>query len=223
MIKKTVLPLLVMFAFALSAQTEEIKYGKLDNSAEKEFFASFKKCVENVKTLKVFFSQDRHMAIFTETLSAEGKCFFKYPDKLRWEISKPYKSVLVYNGDSLAKFDFDNGVYRKMNSGNYDMLMEVLSQINAWMKGDFSGTEKIYDLTVFASDKDFKIQLVPKDKNMKKVLQCVELLARKNDYHIIRVTIRENKEDYIEINFSKEEINRDFSDDFFNTGEVKEH
>jgi len=223
MMKNTVLYLLIMFALVMNAKSDEMKYEKIDKAAENEFFASFKKCVENVKTLNVSFTQDRHMAIFTETLRAEGKCFFKYPEKLRWEINTPYKSVLVYNGNSLAKFDFDNGVYRKMNSGNYDMLMEVLSQINAWMKGDFSKTEKIYDLTVFKSDKDYMIQLVPKEKSMKKVLQRVELVARKNDYHITRVTIRENKEDYIEINFSGEKINGEFSDNFFNTGEVKEH
>lgn len=219
MVNKIVLSVFVTLILFFNLQAGD---GRLDKKGEVQFFEAFKTCVEKVKTLKVSFSQKRHMAIFTETLDAGGKCFFKYPDKLRWEINKPYKSIMVYNGDSIAKFDFDDGVYRKMNSGNYDMLMEVLSQINAWMKGDFSKTGNTYDLTVFRNGEDFRIELLPKDKSMKKFLQSVELFARGKDYHITRVVIRENAEDFIEINFSGEKINTGFPDDFFNTEELKD-
>ena len=66
-------------------------------------------------TMQVDFKQERHLSMFLEPLMSQGICFFKDPGQLRWEIFEPYMSLLIFNDNSVAKYDFEKGNPRRLN------------------------------------------------------------------------------------------------------------
>ncbi|OGV46221.1 MAG: hypothetical protein A2017_12480 [Lentisphaerae bacterium GWF2_44_16] len=197
---------LLLFMFCIASARAD--YVKLNETEQKEFLSSLQTSLEGIKRLAGKFTQERHLSLFTDPLMAKGVCFFEYPSKLRWEIYGPYQSILIYNGRGVAKFDADEkGLLRKLNLGGSDILMEILSQITAWMKGDFSKSGDVYALSVLKGEKDNLLVLTPKSEEMLKNIKAIELSARKDTNRISSVTIRESKEDFIKISFYDEKIN----------------
>lgn len=211
--KKTVFLLFFLFCSACA----RADYVKLNEAEQKEFLSSLQASLEGIKGLAGKFTQERHLSLFIDPLTAKGVCFFEYPSKLRWEIYEPYQSILIYNGKGVAKFDADEkGMLRKLNLGGSDILMEILAQITAWMKGDFSKSGDVYILSIFKGDKDNLLVLTPKSEEMLKNIKGIELSARKDNNHISSVTIRESKEDFIKISFYDEKINPEIRESVFN-------
>lgn len=196
----------LLFMFCIASSRAD--YVKLNETEQKEFLGSLQTSLEGIKGLAGKFTQERHLSLFADPLIAKGVCFFEYPSKLRWEIYEPYQSILIYNGRGVAKFDADEkGMLRKLNLGGSDILMEILAQITAWMKGDFSKSGDVYALSVFKGEKDNLLVLTPKSEEMLKNIKAIELSTRKDNNRISSVTIRESKEDFIKISFRDEKIN----------------
>ena len=74
----------LLAAFSASAQNDILDRLKAANSFE---------------TLQLSFVQTRHSAMLTEDLVSEGRMFLASPDRLRWEVRKPYRSVFVSEGE----------------------------------------------------------------------------------------------------------------------------
>jgi len=193
------------------------QYSELKGPERNVFLASLKKSLDGVRGIKATFVQERHMEFFMDDLKAEGVCFFEAPDKLRWEISEPFVSILIYNGRDVAKFDMKDSVLRKLSLGNFDVLREVLSQITDWMKGDFSRADGVYNLRVFRGAKNNLLLLEPRSEAYKKAIRTIELTADRETNHITMVVIREPGRDYIRIRFVDEKINQECPVGTFNT------
>ena len=57
------------------------------------------KAANTFETLQLSFVQTRHSAMLTEDLVSEGRMVVAAPDRLRWEVQKPYRSVFVSEGE----------------------------------------------------------------------------------------------------------------------------
>ena len=57
------------------------------------------KAANTFETLQLSFVQTRHSAMLTEDLVSEGRMVVAAPDRLRWEVLKPYRSVFVSEGE----------------------------------------------------------------------------------------------------------------------------
>ncbi len=162
--------------------------------------------LQSVKTLKAEFTQERHLAIFLDVLSSRGIFYFEMPGKLRWEITEPFSSILIFNGGYVAKFNRENGAYVRMKLGMEDVLQEVLNQILAIMHGDFEKVHKVYGITVIPGN-DRRLVLKPLSAGLAKVIKDMELSIDRNTNHVTKIVIHEPHDDYIEIRFLAEEQN----------------
>ena len=83
---KRLIILLSCLALALSASAQNDILDRL-------------KAANSFETLQLSFVQTRHSAMLTEDLVSEGRMFLASPDRLRWEVQKPYRSVFVSEGE----------------------------------------------------------------------------------------------------------------------------
>ena len=74
----------LLFAWCASAQNDVLDRLKAANTFE---------------TLLLSFVQTRHSAMLTEDLRSEGRMVLVSPDRIRWEVQKPYRSVFVSSGE----------------------------------------------------------------------------------------------------------------------------
>ncbi len=208
--------LLIVGMLPLLSFAGDLPAGKPYSEAErKKFMAKFSKTAGKVDRLQLDFGQKRHTALFRKPLVATGRCWFAKPDKLRWEVFTPYRSILLYNGSEVAKFDYRENKLRKLKMGSPDILRRIIGQISRWMQGDFSESESVYNLSVY-SGKDCRfLTLVPKSEKMRKYVKSVVLRSSNKGYRITEVRINESASDYIVISFTREKINPPFPDRLF--------
>ena len=83
--KRVLLFVAVLFA-ALSAGAQESLLDRV-------------KAANTFDTLQLTFVQTRHSTLLTEDLVSEGRLTMAAPDRIRWEVMKPYRSVFVSSGE----------------------------------------------------------------------------------------------------------------------------
>ena len=189
-------------------------YRELSASEMEVILARMTESIQFVKSLKAEFTQERHMAMFLDVLSAKGILYFEMPDKLRWELTEPYASILIFNSGNVAKFNREKGKYVRMNLGMEDMFRESLRQIISIMRGDFRKVQKDYNISM-ANGADYRLVMRPVSAGMAKVIKSLDLSIDQRSNYVTTIVIREPKGDSIEIRFSDQEENSAFDQRLF--------
>ena len=78
--------ILAGLALALAASAQETILDRL-------------KAANTFDTMQLSFVQTRHSALLTKDLVSEGRMVLASPDRIRWEVLKPYPSVSVSSGE----------------------------------------------------------------------------------------------------------------------------
>lgn len=211
----TVLMITISTTSFLSAEDKSFEsYRVLTTSELDMFLASMNENLQSVKNVKADFSQERHLSMFLDVLSAKGILYFEMPDKLRWELTEPYASILIFNGGNVSKFNHENGKYVRMNLGMEDMFRESLRQIISILRGDFKNVQKEYNISI-SRGRDYHLILKPVSAGTAKVIKSIELSIDPGSNDVTTIIIREHHGDYIEIRFSGQEENVFFDRSLF--------
>lgn len=189
-------------------------YRELSASEMDSVIAHMTGNLRSVQNLKADFIQERHLSMFLDVLSAKGTLYFEMPDKLRWELTEPYASILIFNSGNVAKFNRENGKYVRMNLGMEDMFRESLRQIISIMRGDFKKVKEDYNISM-SRGPDYLLVMRPVSAGMAKVIKSLVLSIDQSSGHVTKIIINEPHGDYIEIRFSGEEENRAFDQRLF--------
>ncbi len=160
----------------------------LSPEATRRFLTEMKQKLGALKTLKADFIQQRRMSAFMDTLTATGTCYFRSPDRIRWELKEPYHSALVFSEGKVAKFLFDNDRARKLNPASGEIMAEVLKMISLWMRGDFESSESLFNLQVERRPA-VHVRLTPRSDTIRHVVHWVELTRDVDSprFHTIQV------------------------------------
>lgn len=201
--------LIALLTLPLHGQEAPVAYAELTGADQELFLKEMAAALKKVQSLRTEFVQERHVSLFLDPLESRGVCSFERPDRLRWEVVKPYASLLILNGRGVAKFDRVEGELRKMKLGGEDLLREVLGQITDWIRGDFTRADEMYILTL-EKGADFRLRMQPRSEKMSQMIRAVELFIDPETHRVTKVVIREPGEDYLEIRFEKEQLNIKF-------------
>jgi outer membrane lipoprotein carrier protein len=207
-----ILIFILAFFAALSIYPEET----LSETEEDRLLNEISETLNEMNTLKADFRQERTLWVFNDTLVTEGICYFEDPDKLRWEITSPFRTILIYNNEIIAKFDVSSDGIVKYNLGTEQIMKIVLNEIIYWMKGNFTEAKELYDLSIRRGS-DYIIELIPRSEQMKDVILKIELEISRITLHMLSVSIYETQQDSIRIMFFNEVNNIVFEEDLFDT------
>ena len=170
------------------------------------YLAGMKASLGQLKTLQAGFSQERHLAVFEDTLKSQGQLAFSTPDKLRWELQQPYHSVLLLNGSGVAKWDVEAGQARRAKLGGKEALQAALGQILAMLRGDFNSLKTGFDIKLSlgkAGGLD-KLALKPKGQALAKYLSGLEFSIDPKRKRVVRLKLLEPGGDDTDVRFSHE-------------------
>lgn len=193
---------LIIFVNLLYARSSQL----LSAEEQNKILKTITENLSAVANLKSEFKQIRYMEVLVEPLVSEGLCYFEKPDKLRWELTEPYQSILIYNDDQVAKFNVHDDKLEKLNLGAKDLMRAILKQIISWMQGDFSEAVNIYNLKIYKSE-TYKLELIPKSEELIKSIQSIEMVFNEDLKNISTVKINETNNNYITIKFINERKN----------------
>lgn len=169
-----------------------------------------------IRTLWVDFRQDKYLSMFSDVIKAEGVCLFRRPATVRFELTKPFRSVMITKGKAVAKFEFVGSRWRKIKLANTDVIRMVTGQIASWLQGKFREKGDIYKISAVAGLHTTLI-LTPRNKSFRKYISSIELLLADDRKRIVSVTIREPEGDYTVMRFSREQRDVPLPDELFDT------
>jgi outer membrane lipoprotein-sorting protein len=178
------------------------------------FLSAVKHHLGQMKSLQADFVQKRHMLVFEEPLVAEGVLYYKAPGCLRWELTKPFSSVLLYVNGKVSKI-IKNGVEnRQLDIGSQELMRRIIGMIVGWMQGDLDKSREYFNLEI-SRDQNYRVHLLPKAEALRKMIHSIDLIMDVENYHIRKVIIKEPRGDRIEIQYLKEQWNLELVDDLF--------
>ena len=96
------------------------------------------------------------------------------PDKIRWETTAPYQTILLGNLNSVAQFEFNDGKWEKLKLGFPQLLQRVMQQMSAMNQGDIGAMLNDYTASV-ATNADVVLTFVPKDENVRGMMSSLEV------------------------------------------------
>jgi len=169
----------------------------------------------SVETLKAEFVQERHVALFTDVLRTEGTLYFSRPRSLRFEVSQPFRSVLLVNGRKMRKFEFVDGRWAQSNPDNPGATQLVMMQMGAWLRGDILGEGDSAYTPATRPGEPLTVVLTPKDSKVLEYCREIELKFAEGPLRLESVTVHEQGEDFTRVAFSNEQRNVKFPRDFF--------
>ena len=163
-------------------------------------------------TIESDFSQEKNLSALTEKITSKGHFTFKKDNLLRWEYATPYKYLIVINKDKIWIKD-------EKKTSKYDMNSnKVFKEINDIMLSAVQGTvfkSNKFKTAYYESEKLYKLELLPLDKNMKQTFKKINLFFDKSVTSVMKMEMVENNDDTTVLEFSNKKLNAPVSDAIF--------
>ena len=212
--KITIISLALTIVISLAVSTLFARESKpISDTQLNQLLANVEKNFSKIKTLRTMLTQEKNIALFSETIISTGFCIFKSPNKLRLEFTKPFKSSLIINDTQIFKYEFFNDNWQKLDTGNKEMMRLIMENITSWLQGRFKDPDR-YEISAF-KNKDTTILLTPKADAFKKFITSFELGLNHEMNGLEYIIINETKNHYTKIQFHNDEINKEIPDKIF--------
>ena len=195
------LSLLLLLASSVLAQPADSNAALLDRVAQN---------AGQVGSVFTRFVQERHLSLFQEPLRSEGCLCFQKPGRLRWEITQPYRSILVSDGHGAAQFERLNDHWKKLDLGLADAMQHILVQIGDILEGRYAASQHDYAASATNSPDGPVVTLTPQNPAVRKMMQAIEIHLAPDFRVTRRVVLRELDGDYTEIRFSEQQADPPF-------------
>jgi outer membrane lipoprotein-sorting protein len=182
-------------------------------SAVDAFLKKVKTAMADQKTTAGRFKQTKKLAIFDDKVESSGSFAIKRPDRLRWEITTPFKSILVIAGDKGARWNETRKAVERFALADKPGIDVAVKQMFTWYSGTFDDVKGPFDVTIAKDGRS--VALVPKNEKVREVLSKVTLVFAASLATIDSIAMEEKGGDRTDIVFEGVETNKDLDDKVF--------
>jgi outer membrane lipoprotein-sorting protein len=170
--------------------------------------------MSSLQSVYLEFTQERHLKLFTEPLKSEGIMLIDRPDKIRWETTAPYQSILLGNQQSVAQFERTDGQWKKLKIGFPQMLRRVMDQMVLMHQGKLDALTSDFKISV-ATGAVAVLTLEPKDKTVREMLSSLEVRMLPDLSATREVVMHEPSGEFTRIIFQREKRDVKFAPSSF--------
>lgn len=144
------------------------------NAAEPFTLATLTAAAKDVKTLRVTFTQVKHLAILDEPVTSPGVIEISRPLRaVRWEYTG--KSVLLFKNGQLRRFGAEGK--EETISAKDQGVNPLVKQMEAFIDGDWSGMDELFTITPVA-DGSPQLDFTPKTPDLAKYITSLRIRWR---------------------------------------------
>jgi len=199
----------ILWSFSSFAQQQKLSTAEI---------TTFKKAVmqqsEKIKSLKTDFVQYKHLSFLSNEIETSGNMVFQTPDLLNWKYAKPYQYSIVFKNGKIHIND-------QGNKSSFDASSnKMFEKINKLIMGSVSGNmfdDNEFTISYFKNKTHYIAKFVPKAKDLKQVIEEVELYFPFDKMMVSEVKLNESSGDYTKIIFKNQQLNATVSpSDFTN-------
>ena len=190
---KIAVSILIMCSIG-AARSTTVAAGSLDE---------MRAAAEKIVSVQGDFIQEKQMPILARPLVSKGYFAYRKPASLRWEYREPLQSVLLLHNGEAHRFVHADAGWREDSEAAMQSMDFVLQEIAKWLNGRFDDNP-MFNVSLAPGD---KIVMTPKDKEMGRFIQRIELKMADRPGIIKEVVISENADSYTRFTFVDPKIN----------------
>ena len=158
---------------------------------------------EKIDSVQGDFIQEKQMPILARPLVSRGYFAYQKPASLRWEYREPLRSVLLLHNGEAHRFVHADAGWREDRDAAMQSMDFILQEIAKWLNGRFDDNP-LFNVSL---DPDNKIVMTPKDQEMGRFIQRIELTMADRPGIIKEVVIFENADSLTRFTFVDPKIN----------------
>jgi len=193
---------LLIFLFSINMLAQN---GALNNSEKQAFKASVVERSNDIKSFSAEFSQTKHMKMMEGNSESQGKVYYKSPDMLKWEYTKPYDYQLLFKDSKL--FIEEEGQLSEVDLSSNKLFDKMGELVAGSVNGKILMADKDFNITYHHADQHVKALIIPKDQSLKGMFK--EIWIKFNQEHLIKsVRLIDPSGDYTEIFMKNVKINQ---------------
>ena len=197
----------LMIALSSLAATNEVALSPVAEPSP--VLADLQSKMASVKTVYLEFTQARVLKLFSEPLKTEGVMLIARPDKIRWETTAPYQSILIGDQKTVAQFEFNDGKWEKLKLGFPQLLQRVMQQMALMNQGKLDALMTDYKIFVTTGAMTV-LTMVPKDENVRGLMSSLEVHLLPDLSATREVVMNEPNGDLTRITFHNEKRDVEF-------------
>jgi outer membrane lipoprotein-sorting protein len=141
--------------------------------------ALLKSWLESQKELKTWtadLTQTRHLKALAEPLKAEGKIWFSAPDKFRWELGQPARTVAIRNGPDmwLLSPKLKRAEHFPLDGSATGPWRDAMALLESGFPRDATTFRAQYELRAFTRTNDlYQLDLIPRQPAAREMIPSV--------------------------------------------------
>lgn len=176
-------------------------------------FAGLRRDAARISTISADFVQKKSMKILSKPMVSEGKFYFAKPDSIRWEYSKPVKSIVISSKGVAKRYIASEGKMVEDKTGGARAMKIVLDEVAGWMSGRFDTNPSF--TAAFREGPPAVITLTPVEESMSGMIERIEITISRKDMSIKSVRIIESATAETRIDFQHVVINKEINPSVF--------
>ncbi len=154
------------------------------------------------KTLAYTFVQTKHSPLLAQDAVSKGNLTLGSNRTMRWQYTEQQAFALVVEGDSIytvvgGKRNSLSGASGKMTRGLAQMMMQMTD-------GASLTDDKMFETTLAEESDTYRVTLVPKRRDMKRMMQQALLTFDHKTLRIKSVRLVEKDDSYTQIDFTQQ-------------------
>ena len=134
---------------------------------------------------KVTYSEEDYLGILERPVKSSGVLVYDAPGHLEKRTLRPKRESLVLDGDQLT-VRRGQRTYRVQLS-SYPQVAPFVDAVRDTLAGDEDGLRSVFKTQVTGALDDWKLQLVPLDKNVARKVKRVEIVGARDDIHSVEI------------------------------------
>ena len=151
------------------------------------------------KTLSYTFVQTKHSPLLAQDAVSKGILTLGSDRTMQWKYTEPKAFMLAVEGDSIytvtdGKRNSLSGASGKMTRGLAQMMMQMTD-------GASLTNDKLFETTLTEDNGTYRANMVPKRRDMKRMMQQAELTFDRKTLRIKSVRLIEKADSYTQIDF----------------------
>ncbi|SDN97695.1 Outer membrane lipoprotein-sorting protein [Desulfonauticus submarinus] len=181
-----------------------LAFSNLSFAQNLNFLKQIESNIQNIKSLKCNFTQEKHLSIFKKVLISKGKFYFQKPDYLRWEYTEPVKMGFCFLKNTGKSWNDVDKKIKKFNISENRQMALIKQQIIVWTTFNLKWISSQFSFKILSKN-PLKLQLTPKQKNIP--LKYLKLQFNKDQQTLHSLELYEKDLDFTRLIFYNHQIN----------------
>ncbi|NTW37793.1 MAG: outer membrane lipoprotein carrier protein LolA [Syntrophobacteraceae bacterium] len=161
-----------------------------------------------ISSISSDFTQEKHMALFQDVLTIQGRMFVETNGLFAWETRWPVRYKMVVADGRILQWDEETDRLQTITMRDNPAAAAIFEQMSSWFSGQYASLSNTYNVSLAAAQPVSFLFTPRKDSPLANYLAFVQVWLRGDGLYLDKVRISESSGDSTDIIYSNTVLNQ---------------